>query len=95
MELIVDFKRAYGATLRAVEDCLATFFPELLDNERTDFIYSFFPYLFGLHAYAVGTVKQRLALKEAKVNYTFYSVYQLTFNLVKKLLDIEKDNHNL
>ncbi|MBP2623236.1 TetR family transcriptional regulator [Streptococcus oricebi] len=91
MELIISFKRAYAQTLSAVESSLATLFPTISAPERQVFIYAFFPYLFGLHAYAVGTKKQRQALEELQIDYTFYSVYELAFQLLKKLLEIKKE----
>ena len=89
MELIVDFKRAYAWTLSAVEETLLALFPEISTADSKVFIYAFFPYLFGLHAYTVGTKKQRQALKELQLDYTFYSVYDLVFQLLKKLLEIK------
>lgn len=89
MEYIVAFKRAYGDTLQAVNDSLITFIPELTEKERTEFIYAFFPFLYGLNPYAVGTEKQRIGLSEAGVEYTYYSVYDLVLNLLKKLLEIK------
>lgn len=89
MKFIVTFKKAYGSTIQAVKDGLEIFFPELTSQEQEEFIYSFFPFLYGLNPYAVGTEKQRIGLKEAEVDYTFFSVYELVLNILKKLLDIE------
>lgn len=89
IEYIVSFKSAYGSTLRAVEEGLVIFIPEFTEEQRTEFIYAFFPFLYGLNSYAVGTEKQRIGLKEAGVEYTYHSVYNLVLNLLKKLLEIK------
>lgn len=86
IENIVHFKKAYGATLDIVDKLLLATKPDWTEQEREEIIYSFFPYLYGLHPYTVATSKQVQGLKTAKVDFHFHSVYELTYNLLKKLL---------
>ncbi len=80
------FKVAYGESIRTVGKCLDKYFPEMTVSEKQDFIYTFFPFMFGIYPYTYVTEKQRTAMEEAGVNYVFMSIYELTYNCVKRLL---------
>lgn len=82
-ERLTEFKVAYGASLDAVRACLGKFFPDI-DRER--FIFVFFPFLFGVYPYAVATEKQLNAMKEANVNFTPHTIYELIYRCVVQLL---------
>lgn len=86
MEKLVDFKLAYGNSIRAVTRCLEKFFPKMSVHDIQDFIYSFFPFLFGIYPYTFVTEKQREAMEKAGADYVFLSVYEITYSCVKKLL---------
>lgn len=86
LERLIEFKVAYGKSLAEVRNCLDQFFPEMAVGDKQDFIYSFFPFMFGIYPYTVVTEKQREAMKEAKVNYVYMTVYEITYAEVKKLL---------
>ena len=85
-ENLSEFKEVYGKSLHAVEKCLEKFFPELNDEERENFLYAFFPFVYGIYPYAVVTDKQYRAMKKAEVNFKFHSIYELAFNCIMKLL---------
>lgn len=87
IERLVDFKVVYGQSLTEVRNCLDKFFPEMTIKEKQDFIYSFFPFMFGIYPYTVVTDKQKEAMKIANVNYTYMSIYEITYAEVKKLLE--------
>ena len=55
-------------------------------QDKQDFIYSFFPFMFGIYPYTVVTEKQKEAMKQAKVNYVYMSIYDIAYAEVKKLL---------
>ncbi len=57
-------------------------------QEKQDFIFSFFPFMFGIYPYTVVTEKQREAMKQADVNYVYLSIYEITFAEIKKLLGV-------
>lgn len=88
LERLIEFKSAYGKSLAEVRNCLDQFFPEMTALDKQDFIYSFFPFMFGIYPYTVVTEKQREAMKEAKVNYVYMTVYEITYAEVKKLLGV-------
>ncbi len=85
-ERLTDFKTVYGRSLQTVRACLDKFFPEMSQEEKQGFIYTFFPFMFGIYPYTFVTEKQRTAMEEAGVNYVFLSIYEITCNCVKRLL---------
>ena len=86
MERLVEFKTAYGRSLQIFADLLAKFFPTMGEKERQNFIYCFFPFVYGIYPYTVVTDKQREAMKEAGVNYTYLSIYEITWDCLMRLL---------
>lgn len=89
MELLVQFKISYGNALRTVAQLLEKFRPDMDARGREAFVYSFFPFMFGIYPYTVVTDKQKEAMEQAGVNYLYSSVYNLTFTTVKRLLQNE------
>ena len=51
-----------------------------------EFVYSFFTFMFGIFQYTVVTDKQKEAMKKAGVDYIYSSLYDLTFNAVRRML---------
>ncbi len=86
-ERLKEFKAVYGQSLQSVRACLDKFFPQMSQEEKQDFIYTFFPFMFGIYPYTFVTEKQRAAMEEAGVNYVFLSIYEITYNCVKRLLE--------
>ncbi|WP_195415560.1 TetR family transcriptional regulator [Enterocloster citroniae] len=91
MERLVEFKVIYGRSLAEVRNCLDKFFPEMSVRDKQDFIFSFFPFMFGIYPYTVVTEKQRDAMTQANVNYVYMSIYEITFTEVKKLLSTREE----
>lgn len=87
IELLTEFKASYGKALKTVMQILERFRPDMDFKKREEFIYSFFPFMFGIYPYTVVTEKQKEAIARAGVDYTYSSVYNLTFTTVKRLLD--------
>ena len=87
-EKLVEFKQAYGQSLDEVEKCLMQYLPEMSEEERKGFVFSFFPFMFGIYPYTVVSDKQRKAMELAEVNYVYMSIYEITFAEIKKLLNI-------
>ncbi|MBR6095012.1 MAG: TetR family transcriptional regulator [Lachnospiraceae bacterium] len=85
-EILKSFKVAYGQSLKNVSMILSKFCPEKSDKEIQDFIYVFFPFMFGIYPYTSVTDKQRDAMKEAKVDFIYQSVFEMTNNCLLKLL---------
>ncbi len=86
IERLIDFKVVYGQSLAEVRNCLDKFFPEMTDQDKQSFIYSFFPFMFGIYPYTVVTDNQREAMKQAGVNYVYMSIYEITYTEVMRLL---------
>ena len=86
-ERLCDFKVAYGASLKAVEGLLKKFCPEMDEQARQEFLYSFFPFIYGIYPYTVVTDKQRKAMEQAQVGFAYYSVYDVAAICAKKLLE--------
>ena len=86
IERLIEFKVVYGKSLAEVRNCLDKFFLGMTVKEKQDFIFSFFPFMFGIYPYTVVTEKQREAMTQAKVNYVYMSIYEITCAEVKKLL---------
>ncbi len=85
-EHLSEFKVVYGESLRTVMLGLEKYFPDMSVSEKQNFIYTFFPFMFGIYPYTFVTEKQRTAMEEANVNYVFMTIYEITYNCVRKLL---------
>ena len=85
-ELLTSFKVAYGESVRNVCRILTKFCPEKSEQEIQDFIYVFFPFMFGIYPYTAVTDKQREAMKQANVDYVYQSIFEITNNCLLKLL---------
>ena len=88
IERLVELKVTYGKALSTVEGCLKKFCPEMSRQEIQDFIYSFFPFIFGIYPYTAVSKRQKEAMVAAGVNFLEISVYDITLKEVKKLLDV-------
>lgn len=88
LERLTEFKVAYGQTLAEVRNCLDQYFPEMTAQDKQDFIFSFFPFIFGIYPYTVVTEKQKEAMKRAGVHYVYLSIYEITCTEIKKLLGV-------
>lgn len=87
MENLIEFKSVYGASLRITADCLKKFFPEMSARDVQNFIYTFFPFLFGVYPYTVVTDKQKEAMDKAGTNYVLLSLHEITYNCIAGLLE--------
>ncbi|MBR6851087.1 MAG: TetR family transcriptional regulator [Lachnospiraceae bacterium] len=85
-ELLTSFKVAYGESMKNVREIIEKFCPEKSAQEIRDFIYVFFPFMFGIYPYTAVTDKQREAMKDANVDYVYQSIFEITNNCLRKLL---------
>ena len=85
-ERLCEFKVAYGNSLKAVDRLLRKFCSDMNESKRKEFIYSFFPFIYGIYPYTVVTDKQKRAMESAGVGYTYYSIYDLACTCAEKLL---------
>ena len=85
-ELLTAFKQSYGRSLHLMCTLLTKFCPGMSTAEIQNFIYTFYPFMFGIYPYTAVTEKQRVAMKEAGINYVYQSVYELTYSCLIRLL---------
>lgn len=86
MEALVEFKQAYGNSIRAVKRCLDKFVTNMNEEEKTNFILSFFPFMYGIYPYAVVTAKQKEAMGKADVPFKKLTIYEIAYMGTLKLL---------
>ena len=85
-ERLVEFKVAYGASLDAVTRMVEKYVPEMDETARQQFLYAFFPFIYGIYPYTSVTEKQKAAMDKAGIPYVYQSPYDLTYACLKKLL---------
>ena len=86
MEHLVEFKVSYGNALKTVGEMLSKFRPDMDEKKRREFVYTFFPFMFGIYPYTVVSEKQKEAMTEAGVDYTYSSLYEFIYNAVQRML---------
>lgn len=86
LEKLVEFKKIFAKSMETVRKCLDKFFSQMTEEEKTDFIYSFFPFMYGIYPYTMATEKQRKAVKIIGFNYKYMSIYEITYKTLNKLL---------
>ena len=65
---------------------LSGFCPDIGKEELENCIYVFFPFMFGIYPYTSVTEKQKTAMKDAQVDFANYSIYEITYNCLIRLL---------
>ncbi len=85
-ERLAEFKVAFGASLKTVERMLEKYFSEMDQSDRQQFLYTFFPFIYGIYPYTSVTEKQKEAMEQAGIPYVYQSAYDLTYSCLKKLL---------
>lgn len=85
-ELLISFKVAYGESINNVKKILKKFCPKMTDDMIKTFVFIFFPFMFGIYPYTNVTQKQNNAMKKAKVDFVYQSIYDITYNCLIKLL---------
>lgn len=86
MENLVAFKKVYSGAMEALSRCLEKFFPRMTKVDIREFLYAFFPFLFGVYPYTTATEKQKEAMELAHVDYVPYSIYEISRSFAVKLL---------
>lgn len=87
-ERLAEFKVAFGASLDTVTRMMEKYVPEMDAPARQEFLYAFFPFIYGIYPYTSVTEKQRTAMVQAGIPYVYQSAYDLTFICLKKLLGV-------
>ena len=85
-EMLTAFKQSYGRSMQLMCMLLEKFCPDMSVTEIQNFIYTFFPFMFGIYPYTAVSEKQMTAMKEAGINYVYQTVYELTYSCLIRLL---------
>ena len=86
LDRLTEFKEAYGASMTALENALKRAFKNFTKAKCESFIYSFMPFMTGIYPYAYQTKKQSDAMKKAGIKFKKQTVYEITYNMILKLL---------
>ena len=86
IEKLTAFKVQYGRTIALMDGCLSMYFPHLSGTERSDFIYEFYPFMYGVYPYAHPTEKQLDAMRNAGMVPRKLTVYEITRKFISDLL---------
>ena len=87
MEELIEFKMAYGSAIKMVRKCIDKFFVKMSDEEKEEFVFLFFPLMYGIYPYAEVTEKQMQAMDSADVPFKYLSIYDITYKGILKLLN--------
>ena len=85
-ELLTAFKQSYGRSMHLMRMLLEKFCPDMRVTDIRIFFYTFYPFMFGIYPYTAVTEKQKIAMKEAGINYKYQTVYELTYSCLIRLL---------
>lgn len=86
IENLVDFKRVYADSMKALTSCLEKFFPYMTETDVQEFLYAVYPFLFGIYPYTTATEKQKQAMDLAHIKYVNYSIYEITVSFISKII---------
>lgn len=87
MEKLIEFKATYGMAIKTIKKWLDKYFVNMNEKEKKDFLFSFFPFMFGIYPYTFVTDKQKEAMKKAEVPFEYLTIYDITYKAILKLLD--------
>lgn len=87
LEELVEFKKVYSRAEQTVRKCIDKFFKNMSKDDKDKFIYTFFPFMYGIYPYTEATKKQKDAIKIAKVDIKYLSIYEITYNGILKSLN--------
>ena len=90
-ELLNTFKQSYGRSMELMRLLLEKFCPDMNGTDIQIFIYTFYPFMFGIYPYTEVTEKQRVAMEEAGINFVYQTVYELTYGCLIRLLAVCED----
>ncbi len=86
IENMIEYKKVYGKSIDTVERLLVKFMPAMKRKDREGFIYSFFPFMYGIYPYAAVSARQQDAIAQAGATFTYHSVYEIAYPCIVKLL---------
>ena len=87
MENLIEFKTAYGNSMKMVRKCLDKFFKAMSEKEKDEFIFLFFPLMYGIYPYTEVKNKQKEAMEKGGVPFKYLSIYEITYKGILRLLN--------
>ena len=85
-EALVEFKTVYGIAIKTVNKCLDKFISSMSETEKKEFLFSFFPFMYGIYPYTFVTDKQMEAMEKANVPFEHLTIYEIAYKGILKLL---------
>ena len=86
MEVLVEFKKAYGDSIKIIRKCLDKIIYHMNEKEKDEFLFSFLPFMYGIYPYTFVTDKQKKAMEKAGVPFVYLSIYDIAYKGILKLL---------
>lgn len=86
-ENLVDFKESYGNSVKAIKNCLDKFAINMREEEKQEFLFLFFPFMYGIYPYTFATDKQKEAMRKANIPFKKTTIYDIAYKEILKLLD--------
>ncbi len=87
LEDLTNFKKIYKKALETMALLLNTYFPQMPREGIEHFIYTFFPFMFGLYPYTNVTEKQKKAMNKAEIKYPELKIYDFAYQAILTLLN--------
>ncbi|MBP5638857.1 MAG: TetR family transcriptional regulator [Victivallales bacterium] len=87
LECLTKFKYSYGRALENIKRILLKFRPDMTGRQIRDFIYAFFPFMFGVYPYTEVTEKQRSAMDQAGIDYELPTARELIYTFIYNFLN--------
>lgn len=85
-ERLMEYKRAFYRAMIAIDDCLVAYRPDIGEKAKLNFRYAFFPFLYGIYAYAHPTHKQLSVMEQVGIPAAQMTVYELAYHCIRQLL---------
>ena len=86
LEVLAEFKVAFGNSMKTLNKLLEKFCSLMNEDDRTKFIYTLFPFIYGIYPYTTVSEKQKEAMEKANAGFIHHSIYEITYNCIKLLL---------
>ena len=88
IELLTSFKVSFGNSMKMFAKILEKFCKHMTSQDIQDFIYIFFPFIYGIYPYSIVTDKQKEAMKNANLNFFYQTIYEISYKCLIKLFTI-------
>ena len=86
MEELIDFKKTYAVAINTLRKYTYKFLTNEDDDSKEEFVFLFFPFMFGIYPYAEVTDKQKEAMKNTDISFEYLSIYEIAYKGIMRLL---------